>query len=132
MEESGKRLKKFEEVYNNIIFVKSNNLENHYFNQINKIRETEMVWNKKYFVNSAIVISGLYVTSCVLYISTFATFILSGNIPTVSLIFTFIGVYENIQYALNFFPSLVSNFVDVIVSSQRLTNFLFFQDRQPP
>lgn len=125
MKISGKRIKKFSEVFNNITYVKANNYENHYFNEINGIREEEMVWNKKYFINSAVVVSGLYFTSTVLYIATFVTFILSGNVPTVSLIFTFIQIYDMICMSMNFFPAIIAFFVDLLVSSERLNAFLF-------
>lgn len=93
---SGQRIKKFSEVFTNIIYVKANNFENHYFNEVNKLRKEEMRWNKRYFYLSAIEVSGLYMTSTVLYISTFVTYIYLGNVPTVSMIFTFMSIYENI------------------------------------
>lgn len=125
MKISGKRVKKFSEIYNNIIYIKANNFENHYFNVVNGIRLEEMEWNKKYFYNSAYVMSGLYITSTVLYISTFVSYIYLGNVPTVSMIFTFISIYENIQFAINFLPSLISLFIDILVSSERLNKYLF-------
>lgn len=87
-----------------------------------------MKWNKRYFYLSAIEVSGLYLTSTVLYISTFVTYIYLGNIPTVSMIFTFMGIYENISYAVTFLPSLFSLYIDVLVSSERLNKFLFSKE----
>lgn len=132
MKVSAVRIKRFNEAFNNIIFLKANNYENHFFNRINDVRQVEMKWNKKYFFNSAVVVSGLYVTSTVLYIATFTTYILLGHIPTASMIFTFISIYENIQFAINFLPSLLSLFVDILGSSQRLIKFLFLEEILPP
>lgn len=129
---NGVRVKKFNEVFSNIIYVKANNYENHFFNDLNTTRDDEMKWNKKYFYNSAFVVSGLYITSTILYISTFATFIWMGHVPTVSMIFTFISIYENIQFAINFLPSLISLFIDILVSSKRLNKFLFAETFPDP
>lgn len=96
MKVTGKRIKKFSEVFNNIMYIKANNFENHYFNKVNEIRKEEINWNKKYFINSAIIISGSFVSAILFYIATFVTFILLGNVPTVSMIFTFISIFENI------------------------------------
>ena len=93
---SAKRIKKFSEVYNNISFIKSNNYENQYFNLINSIRKEEIDWNRKYFYNSSFIVSGLFITSASLFVATFGTYIWLGNVPTVTMIFTFISVYDNI------------------------------------
>ena len=93
---SAKRIKKFSEVYNNISFIKSNNYENQYFNLRNSIRKEEIDWNRKYFYNSSFIVSGLFITSASLFVATFGTYIWLGNVPTVTMIFTFISVYDNI------------------------------------
>lgn len=127
---AGKRVKKFNEIFHNIIYVKSSNYENHFFNMLSKIRNKEMFWNKKYFINSSIIVGGLYFTTTILYISTFVSFVYFGNVITISMIFTFMAVYDNIRLALNYLPYLISLLVEILISSRRLGKFLFSEEVQ--
>ena len=122
---SGQRIKILEETYNNIEYVKSNSAENFFYNKINEIRKKELTQILKYNINSVLVFSNIYITSTCVLLSVFIGYILLGNQLTVSVLFTFISVYDTINGSFTFLPTLFTRVIDMSVSSKRIADFLY-------
>lgn len=71
-------------------------------------------------------------TSTGVLISVFLGYILLGNELTVSVLFTFISVYDNVKYSFAFLPSLFTRIIDLSVSSKRMADFLYEPEIKKP
>ena len=78
------------------------------------------------------VFSNVYFTSTLVLLSVFAGYLLLGNKLTVSVLFTFISVYDTVNGSFSFLPTLYTRIIDIAVSSKRITDFLYEPEIQKP
>lgn len=124
MKIKGKRIEKTTEMFSNIKFIKSNCLEMFFLEKIDKIRDEEVSWMRKLVYRTLYTVTNIYLVPSLMNVVIFGGYIYMGNKLTVAIVFTTISVMRTFNYGLAFLPSVVSGFLEFLVSSQRLTNFL--------
>ena len=125
----GQRLKKTDEVFNNIRFVKANGLESFFTEKIDQSRASELEWLRYICYRIIYSITNSWLSSSVMYVLLFVCYIYMGNTLTVATIFTTISVLRTFQDSLSYLPTIFASFVDLLVSSERLTLFLASEER---
>jgi ATP-binding cassette subfamily C (CFTR/MRP) protein 10 len=130
MKIKGVRLTKTDEVFSNIRFVKSNGLESFFCEKINETRATELYWLK--YINYRVIdsITNAGFSSSVMLVLLFVCYVFMGNTLNVATIFTTMSVLRTFQDSLSFLPTIFASFFDLLVSSERLTNYLASDERQ--
>lgn len=128
LQTKGKRLKLLEEVITNIRFVKTAVLEFFFLNRLELVRKTELKWIKKMAYRTVFVIFNAWFSPALMTFLMFVFFIYFGNQLSVSVIFTSLIVMRTYQSDLTFLPNVFGTFIDYMVSSERITNFLLSDD----
>ena len=120
----GVRIKRTNEVFNNIKLIKSYSLERFFLKKIIDIRSEELGWLKKLFFRSIFTMVSSNVGPGIFLLSVFVVYVAAGYQLTSGKIFTTISVFNSFIWALNYLPNIVQNFIDMLTSSERLTNYL--------
>ena len=76
--------------------------------------------------------SNVYITSTLVLLSVFIGYLLLGNQLTVSVLFTFISVYDTVNNSFSFLPTLFTRVLDIAVSSKRIADFLYEPEIEKP
>jgi len=126
----GQRLKKTDEMFNNIRFVKANGLESFFSEKIDQARASELEWLKYIFYRIIYSITNSWFSSSVMYVLLFVCYIYTGHTLTVATIFTTLSVLRTFQDSLSYLPTVFASFVDLLISSERLTLYLASEERQ--
>ena len=130
MKAKAERIKATEEIFNNIKFIKTYVLENFFVNKIVEKRRIELDWLRKSYMRMIYTMANSNFTPNFMLVIIFAVYLMRGGDLTVSFIFTTISVHGTFARSLNMLPNLLGNFVDVVVSSERLANFLLSEEIQ--
>jgi ABC-type multidrug transport system fused ATPase/permease subunit len=124
MKVRGVRIKRTNEVFNNIKLIKSYSLERFFLKKIIDIRGTELNWLKLLFYRNIFTMVNANIGPGVFLLTIFAVHVAAGNQLTSGKIFTTISVFNSFIWALNYLPNIFTNFIDMLTSSERLTNYL--------
>ena len=122
------RVKVTNDVFNNIKFVKSYSLEHFFTNKIMQVRNEELRWLSYVFYRIIYSITNSDFSPGVFLFVLFVVYVAFGYELTSGKIFTTISIFNSFIGALTYLPNLFSNFIDIMISSERLTNFLVSPD----
>ena len=120
----GQRIKRTNEVFNNIKLIKSYSLERFFLKKIVDIRRVELNWLKLLFFRNIFTMVNSSLGPGVFLLTIFATYSAAGYQLTAGKIFTTISIFNSFIWALNYLPNIFSNFIDMLTSSERLTKYL--------
>lgn len=130
MKVRGQRLKKTDEVFNNIRFIKSSGLEMFFCNKLDETRKEELNWLKYMSYRMTYTIWNSWLSSSVLTVVLLFCYIWLGNTLTVAKIFTAMSILRTFQDSLAYLPNVIGTFFDFIVSSERLTEYLTAEEKK--
>lgn len=132
MEVRSERINKTSEIFHNIKFIKTFCLEEFFGNKIIEVRREELKWLNNIFKRKVFMVTNAFLSPGLMITSMFVMYVWFGNTLTVAKIFTSISVFKTFQISFTFLPDLVANFINVIVSSERLAKFLMAKDINQP
>lgn len=132
LSKKAERVKKTEEVFNNIRFIKSNCLETFFTCKLDDIRCSELKKLWGFIEQKLLVVTITWLNPTFMMISTFAAFMLAGNEMSVANIFTILSLLRNIQYGFSSIPHVVISASELLTSSTNLFNFYSAEEKQAP
>ena len=124
MKVRGIRIKRTNEVFNNIKLIKSYSLERFFLKKIIDIRKDELNWLKKLFYRNIFTMVNSNIGPGVFLLTIFMVYVWAGYQLTAGKIFTTISIFNSFIWALNYLPNIFTNFIDMLISSERLTKYL--------
>ena len=128
MKVRSERIKQTNEAFNNIKLIKSLSLERFYLTKITDIRKKELGWLRLLFYRMIYSMMNSTLGPGVFLLTLFGVHSAAGYELTSGKIFTTISIFNTFIWALNYLPDIFSNFIDLLISSERLTNYLFSDD----
>eukprot|EP00792_Barthelona_sp_PAP020_P010076 TRINITY_DN3335_c0_g1_i1.p1 TRINITY_DN3335_c0_g1~~TRINITY_DN3335_c0_g1_i1.p1 ORF type:complete len:1359 (+),score=382.24 TRINITY_DN3335_c0_g1_i1:43-4119(+) len=123
-DQSDSRLKFVGELIGNIFSVKLNSWEEEYVEKIGDIRSKEVSKLRKLANVNAV---NRFISNSTYFITTAAclsVFVIRGNELSVAKIFSSFSVFALLRFPLSFFPTLLSNYIDLKTSLARIDGFL--------
>ena len=124
------RVKVTNDVFNNIKFVKTYSLEHFFTNKIMQVRNEELRWLSYVFYRIIYSITNSFLSPGIFLFVLFVLYVAAGYQLTSGKIFTTISIFNSFIGSLTYLPNLFSSFIDIMISSERLTNFLVSPDIQ--
>lgn len=124
MKVRGVRIKRTDEVFSNIKLIKAYSLERFFLKKIVDVRGKELNWLKLLLYRNIFTMVNANIGPGVFLLTIFAVHVAAGNQLTSGKIFTTISVFNSFIWALNYLPNIFINFIDMLTSSERLTNYL--------
>lgn len=122
------RVKLTSEIFSNIKFVKSYSLETFFIKKIMDIRSEELRWLSYIFYRLMYSIANSSLSPGLFLLVLFSVYVAAGYNLTAGKIFTTISIFNSFVGVLTYLPNLFSNFIDIMISSERLTKFLLSPD----
>lgn len=129
MKLSGTLLQMTNELFSCIRFIKANGMESFFTARMCKTREKELTWLRYICYTMMYRIANSWLSSSILYVLPFLFYVFMGNVLTVAKIFTVLAVLRTFQDSLAYLPIVFASFLDVIVSSERLKNYLISEEK---
>lgn len=124
------RIKLTNEVFENIRFVKTYSLEKFFIEKIVEIRAEELKWLAYIFYRIIYSIANSTFSPGIFLLVLFSCYVAAGNDLTSGKIFTVISIFNSFVISLTYLPNLFSGFIDIVISSERLTKFLMTPDQE--
>jgi ATP-binding cassette subfamily C (CFTR/MRP) protein 1 len=124
MKRRGHRLKMTDEVFGNVRFVKSNGLESFFTEKMDNARTEELTWLKRINRRFVYSIANSSFSSAVMCVLLFVCYTSVEKKLSLAKIFTTLSVLKVFQDSLTFLPVVFATFIDLLVSSERLTGYL--------
>ena len=123
-----KRGKLINEVFSNIRYIKMSGLENYFLQKIQKIKNEELLWIKKDFINATQFIVLLGAAPLLFLVTIFGGYIYFKGPLDVALIFLVMQVYNIFKSNFTSLPYVIAWCLDLTVSGQRITFFLLSEN----
>lgn len=124
------RIKLTNEVFENIRFVKTYSLEKFFIEKIVEIRAEELRWLAYIFYRIIYSIANSAFSPGIFLLVLFSVYVAVGNDLTSGKIFTVISIFNSFVISLTYLPNIFSGFIDLVISSERLTKFLMTPDQE--
>lgn len=125
----GERIKKTDEIFNNIRFIKSNCLETFFSKKIEEVRHRELKWVEYLIYRTVYTIFNSWLSPAIMTSLMLITYVLLGNTLDLAKIFTSFVLMRTYQSNLVFLPNVFGGFIDFMVSSERMTKYLASKNR---
>lgn len=120
-----KRMKATTEIFNLIRFIKVNAWEKYFFKKLNRVRNEELGHIKRTSIYGVISVFFFWVTTPLILSTTFAVFVLRGELMTAEKAFTTIILFNILQFPIRALPESITQLTQIWVSLKRIGRFLY-------
>ena len=105
--------------------------EEKFRSKLTKLRNSELLKLRKYFIASAISVSMYTSTPLLVSLATFGVYALAGNHLDVAQALTSLALFDILRFPLFMLPQIINRIVEASISFERVREFLLAEEYHP-